>query len=179
MRFTKAPLEGVWVVDLEPAADERGWFARTWCLREFRDHGIDFQPVQTNLSFNRRKGTLRGLHFQASPHEEAKLVGCVAGRLFDVIVDLRPTSPTRGRWASLELGGEEGRLLYVPAGFAHGFMTLEDSTLVTYQMSRFFEPSSARGIRFDDPALGIAWPHLDPVVSAKDRSYPPYDGPRT
>lgn len=173
MRFSPTALKDAWIVEPEPFLDERGSFSRAYCRREFEAQGIRFDVVQSSLSFNRHKGTLRGMHFQAPPHEEDKLVACVTGRILDVILDLRRDSPTYRRWTALELG-EERRMLFVPRGFAHGFVCLQEATTVLYQMSEYFHPESARGIRWDDPAFGIAWPPLDLVVSDKDKAYPPY-----
>jgi dTDP-4-dehydrorhamnose 3,5-epimerase len=172
MRFVPTPLAGAFVIELLRKEDERGFFARSFCQREFAAQGLDPALVQCNLSFNRKRGTLRGLHFQIAPHEEAKVVSCIAGALFDVIVDVRPASPTFGRWFSVELDPIERRALYIPKGFAHGFQTLADETTVHYQMSEFFHPASARGLRFDDPALGIPWPLPDPILSDRDAAFP-------
>ncbi len=174
MRFTPTGLEGALIVDVEPREDERGFFARSFCQDEFAAHGLRTDVVQCNVSYNRRRGTLRGMHFQVAPRAEAKLVRCTRGRLLDVVVDLRDGSPTRCRWVGVELGGEAARhrALYVPEGFAHGFQTLEDDTEVFYQMFERFSAEHARGARWDDPAFGIRWPLPDPILSDKDRSYP-------
>lgn len=166
------PLDGAFVIEPELISDDRGFFARSFCQNEFRVHGLDTAAAQCNISFNRKRGTLRGLHFQAKPHEEAKLVRCTRGAIWDVIVDLREGSLTRYRWFSAELSADNHRSLYVPAGFAHGFQTLVDDSEVLYQMSEFYHPESARGLRWDDPVLGITWPYADPVLSLRDRSYP-------
>ena len=172
MIFTETRLANAFVIDPEPYADERGLFARTFCAREFAEHGLDTTPVQCNVSLNRRRGTMRGMHWQAAPHEEAKLVRCTHGAIHDVIVDLRPDSATFGGHVGVELTAGNRRMLYVPEGFAHGFLTLEDDTEVFYQMSAFYEPDAARGLRYDDPALGIRWPAEVRVVSERDRSWP-------
>ena len=174
MKFVPLSLAGAYIIELDRLEDERGFFARTWCTKEFEAHGLNPRLVQCNLSHNAKRGTLRGMHFQVAPHEEAKLVTCASGAIHDVIVDLRPGSPTYRRSEAIELRGGSAtwRGLYVPEGFAHGFQTLADETLVLYQMSTFFAPESARGLRFDDPAIAIDWPLADPIVSAKDRSYP-------
>ncbi|WP_394833816.1 dTDP-4-dehydrorhamnose 3,5-epimerase [Pendulispora rubella] len=174
MKFVPLSLHGAYLIELERLEDERGFFARTWCAREFEAHGLNPRLTQCNLSQNAKRGTLRGMHFQAAPHEEAKLVTCVSGAIHDVIVDLRAGSPTYRQWIAVELRGTGAtwRGLYVPEGFAHGFQTLLDDSLVFYQMSEFFAPESARGIRYDDPGLGIEWPIPGPIVSVKDRSYP-------
>jgi dTDP-4-dehydrorhamnose 3,5-epimerase len=171
VKFSPTPLAGAWIVDPMPIEDERGFFARSFCQEEFRAHGLDPAVAQCNVSFNRRRGTLRGLHFQAPPHEEAKLVRCTRGTIWDVIVDIRADSPTRHRWFALELNEENRRALYVPRGFAHGFQTLADDSEVLYQMSEFYHPESARGLRWDDPVLAIKWPIAHPVISERDRSY--------
>jgi dTDP-4-dehydrorhamnose 3,5-epimerase len=172
MRFTETKLAGAFVIEPERFEDERGFFARTWCVREFEAHGLVTRLVQCSVSFNRRRGTVRGMHYQAAPHEEVKLVRCVRGAILDVIVDARPGSPTLHQWVAVELDAESQRALYVPRGFAHGFQTLADDTEVFYQISEFFHPESARGLRWDDPALGIDWPLEVSVISAKDRAYP-------
>lgn len=172
MRFHETPLRGAYIIDLEFHHDERGSFVRTFCADEFEAQGLETAVVQCNASFNRRRGTLRGLHFQVAPYEEAKLVRCTKGSIYDVIVDLRPDSPTYAEWFGAELNEEEGRSLFIPRGFAHGFQTLADDTVVFYQMSEFYHPQSAGGIRWDDPVLGIAWPVEDAVLSEKDRTFP-------
>jgi dTDP-4-dehydrorhamnose 3,5-epimerase len=171
MRFVPTPLEGAFAVEIEPIEDERGFFARSFCQEEFRAHGLDPVVAQCNVSFNQRRGTLRGLHYQDKPHEEAKLVRCTLGAIWDVIVDIREASPTRHRWYATELTAENRRALYVPRGFAHGFQTLVDDSEVLYQMSEFYHPESSRGLRWDDPALGVAWPLPDPILSSRDRAY--------
>lgn len=172
MRFLPLELAGAFLIEDEPARDERGWFARTFCGEEFSRRGLSAVVAQCSVSHNARRGTLRGLHYQGAPHEEAKLVRCARGRLFDVILDLRDGSPTRGKWLSLELSAAEGRSLYVPEGFAHGFQTLEDDTQVFYQISRPYRPESARGVRWDDPKLAIPWPPGPRVISKKDAALP-------
>jgi dTDP-4-dehydrorhamnose 3,5-epimerase len=177
VKFTPAPLEGAWLIDLEPIADERGSFARTWCAREMEAHGLATRVVQCSVSRNTRKATLRGMHWQAAPHEETKVVRCTRGAVFDVIVDLRPGSGTFRRWFGAELSAANGRALYVPAGFAHGFQTIEDDTEVAYQMSESHHPESARGVRWDDPAFSIEWPHAaSRIIHPKDLAYPDFAG---
>jgi len=171
LKFAPTPLAGAYVVELERLADERGFFARSFCQEEFRQHGLKPDIAQCNVSWNGRRGTLRGLHFQAAPHEEAKVVRCTRGAIWDVIVDLREGSPTRWRWHGLELNADNRLAFYVPEGFAHGFQTLADDSEVLYQMSEFYHPDLARGLRWDDPKLGIRWPILDPILSPRDRSY--------
>jgi len=172
MRFLPSRLGGAFLVELEPARDDRGFFMRTFCADEFRRHGLDPAVAQCGLSRNVQKGTLRGLHYQAAPKEEAKLVRCTRGRIFDVIVDLRPDSKTRFEWESFELSEDAPKALFVPKGFAHGFETLEDDTDVYYQISEFHAPESARGIRWDDPRLAISWPEKPRVISGKDAALP-------
>ena len=174
MIFTETPLGGAFVVELEPIRDERGFFARTWCLREFEERGLAACCAQCNVSFNAKSGTLRGMHFQAPPHAESKLIRCTRGAIHDVVVDLRPESPTFKQHFGAVLTSDNHRMLYVPEGFAHGFLTLEDGTEVFYQMSDFYEPSCARGVRWDDPHFGIRWPGEVRVISEKDQSYPDF-----
>ena len=171
MKFVPGRLAGLYLVRLQKIEDGRGFFARSFCADEFRALGLDPAVVQCNLSFNRRRGTLRGMHFQAEPHAEAKLVRCQRGRIYDVAVDLRAGSPTFGQWEAFELG-EEGDALFIPAGFAHGFQTLIDDVEVHYQMSSRYEPAAARGVRWNDAALGIRWPLAEVIVSDRDRGYP-------
>ncbi len=161
---------------LEPSADERGWFARTWCAREFAGAGLESRLVQCSLSSTPRRGTLRGLHYQATPHAEAKLIRCLRGAIFDAIVDLRPGSPSYRKTFSAELSAANRLALFVPAGCAHGFQTLTDDCEVWYQMSEDHHPESVRGIRWDDPAFAIAWPVLPPILSARDAAYPDFAG---
>jgi dTDP-4-dehydrorhamnose 3,5-epimerase len=172
MTMTKAEIEGVWIVQPVRHEDERGFFARTWDADEFRRAGLADEVVQTSVSFNRRRGTLRGMHFQVAPHEETKLVRCTAGAIFDVAVDLRPESRTFKHWVGVELSAENRLALYVPEGCAHGFLTLADDSEVTYQMSAPHVPEAARGVRYDDPAFGIEWPGEIVVINERDRTYP-------
>lgn len=174
MRFLPLPLSGAFVVEAEPITDERGLFARTFCAHEFVAHGLNPHLVQCSLSFNKHKGTLRGMHYQAKPHEETKLVRCTSGAIYDVILDLRPDSPTFRQWAGVELSAENRKALYVPEGFAHGFLTLHDETEVFYQMSEFFHPECAVGVRWDDAAFNIRWPESVVVISERDRGYAPF-----
>jgi dTDP-4-dehydrorhamnose 3,5-epimerase len=173
VEFKTTSLPPVTVVQLEPVDDERGSFARTWCADEFAAAGLNPGLSQTSVSTNRRRGTLRGLHYQAAPYEEAKLVRCAKGAIFDVAVDLRPDSPTYLRWFGLELTESNGQQLYVPEGFAHGFQTLCDDTVVTYAISVPYAPGSGRGIRYDDATVGVRWPLPDPIVSDRDLGLPP------
>ncbi len=172
MRFQETPLEGVYTVDLDRIEDDRGFFARSFCDKEFAARGLNSHFVQCNVSYNRLAGTLRGMHFQAEPHGEAKLVRCTMGAIYDVIVDVRPESPTYRKWFGAEISAENRMALFIPHGFAHGFQTLVDNSEVLYQMSEFFHPDSARGIRWDDPVLAIRWPLPTAIISAKDRAYP-------
>ena len=174
MIFSEAELAGAYLVDLEPMRDERGFFSRSWCSKEFDDQGLNADLVQCNLSYNKHMGTLRGMHFQLAPHEEVKLVRCVRGSMFDVIVDLRPDSPTYCRWQGVELNSENRSALYIPGGLAHGFLTLTDETEVFYQMSSWFEPTSSAGIRWNDPAIDIHWPNQPTCISQKDQDYPDF-----
>lgn len=175
MKFTPTPLEGAFVIDLERREDSRGWFARTYCAREFEAHGLPTHMVQTNMSLTRKAGTLRGMHYQLAPDAEDKLVRCVRGRIWDAIVDIRPQSPTYCRWFGAELSEDNGRMLLVPKGFAHGFVTLSDDAAVTYQVSAFYTPQSERGARWNDPAFGIEWPVEVLDMSDKDRNWPAFE----
>jgi dTDP-4-dehydrorhamnose 3,5-epimerase len=175
MKLEPTPLPGAHVVELERIEDERGWFARTYDADSLRAAGIDPTNVQSSVSFNTRAGTLRGMHFQEPPHAEDKLVRCTRGAIYDVIVDLRPESPTYLRWESVELRAGEHRMLFVPERFGQAFLTLEDDTEVTYQVSAPYTPDSADGIRYDDPALAIEWPMKVRVISEKDRGWPDFD----
>jgi dTDP-4-dehydrorhamnose 3,5-epimerase len=173
--FVEAALRGAFLIDLEPSSDERGFFARTWCRREFQAQGLETNLAQCSVSFNARAGTLRGLHYQAPPYEEVKIVRCTSGALFDVIVDLRPESATYMKHYSVTLSSLNRRMLYVPRGFAHGFQTLEDSTEVSYQMSEFYEPAYSRGARWNDPAFGIVWPVAEHrIINPRDQAYPDF-----
>jgi dTDP-4-dehydrorhamnose 3,5-epimerase len=174
MNFREFGLPGAWIVEPEPIEDERGFFARTWCRREFEAWGLDPNLVQCNISYNRHKGTLRGIHYQVAPCAEAKLVRCTTGAIYDVAVDLRPDSPSFRHWKGVELTADNRRALFIPAGLAHGFLTLCDETEVFYQMSDFFAPEHARGVRWNDPAFGIEWPGEVVVISKRDRSYPDF-----
>lgn len=175
MIFTPARLDGVWLVDLDPHEDDRGTFARTWCRREFDEHGLPTELVQCSLSRTRRRGTIRGLHWQAPPHAEDKLVRCSRGTVWDVAVDLRPDSDTYLEHVAVELSEDNGRALLVPKGFAHGFQTLTDDAEVLYKMSEYYEPEAGRGARWDDPAFGIDWPVDDPILHPRDASYPDFE----
>jgi dTDP-4-dehydrorhamnose 3,5-epimerase len=173
MLFVPTELPGVFVVAPEPKGDDRGLFARTYCATEFAARGLCTTWVQCNVSFNRRAGTLRGMHWQAAPHEEVKLVRCTAGAAVDVVADVRPDSPTYRKWVAVEITAANRRAVYIPGGYAHGFQTLTDNTELFYQMSEFYVADAARGARWDDPALGIAWPDVaERTIAPRDRSFP-------
>lgn len=172
MRFTPLPLAGAFLFEPELHEDERGYFERVWCQRELADHGLEPALAQCSFSYNRRRGTLRGMHYQAAPHAETKVIRCTAGAIFDVVVDLRSESPTRGQWHGVELTRKNRHGLYVPRGFAHGFQTLEDDAEVFYMISTFHEPAAARGVRWNDQAFKIRWPMAPTVMSERDRNYP-------
>ncbi len=171
MIFKETELPGVYIIELVPVEDERGFFGRTGCQREFEARGLNWNFVQCNISFNKKKGTLRGMHFQKAPYEEEKLIRCTKGSIYDVVVDMRQHSPTYNKWEAIELNDENRNMLYVPAGFAHGFQTLEDNTEVFYQMSEFYYPEYAAGLRWDDPSFGIKWPIEQLIISPKDNSW--------
>jgi len=172
--FRETRLKGACLIEPEKRCDDRGFFARTWCEKEFADHHLNPRVVQCNISFNKRKGTLRGMHYQIAPAAEAKLVRCTNGAIYDVIIDLRPDSPTFKQYVAVTLSGQDHKMLYVPEDFAHGFVTLEDNTEVFYQMTAFYSPQHSRGVRWDDPAFGIEWPVHDPIMLDRDREYPDF-----
>jgi len=172
--FRETKLPGAFVIELELHADQRGFFARTHCRNEFESHGLKPQVLQCNVSFNRQKGTLRGMHFQAAPFGEAKLVRCTSGSIYDVIIDLRSSSPTFKQYFDVVLSAENRKMLYIPEEFAHGFQTLEDNTEVFYQMSQVFSAPHARGVRWDDPAFGVEWPQGERIIIERDRNYPDF-----
>ena len=174
MKFTETILSGAFIIDVERLPDERGFFARAWCEDEFAAHGLRLPPLQTNVSSNPRQGTLRGMHYQLAPHEESKLVRCTRGAILDVIVDLREESPTYGQWLGVELTADSFRMLLVPARFAHGFLTLEANTDVSYQVTAKYAPGAERGLRWNDPAIGIRWPFEPTLISEKDRHHPDF-----
>ena len=175
--FEETRLKGAYVVDAELRNDSRGFFARTWCVDEFEEHGLNPRLVQCNISFNARKGTLRGMHYQVAPFAETKIVRCTRGSMYDVIIDLRPESPTFTRHFGAVLTADNRKAMYIPTGFAHGFQTLEDDTEALYQISEFYSPEHSRGVRWDDPAFGIAWPPDERMLSERDRSYPDFRRP--
>ena len=172
MRFSETPLIGAWVIDPTPHDDDRGRFMRAWCAQEFTRHGLEFSPVQANMGFSVRKGTIRGMHYQEAPALEAKLVRCTRGAIFDVALDLRAESSTYGQWYGVELSAVNGRMLYIPENCAHGCQTLEDNTEIYYMTSAFYTPSAVRGVRFNDPVFSIRWPLPVTVVSEQDRNWP-------
>jgi dTDP-4-dehydrorhamnose 3,5-epimerase len=174
MIFRSTDIAGAWVIKPEPLEDERGFFARTWDPDELEERGLNPKLAQCSISYNRARGTLRGLHYQAAPHEEAKLVRCTAGAIFDVAVDVRPDSSTFRGWFGVELSAENRLALYVPEGCAHGFLTLDDGCEVQYQISQAYVPEAARGVRWDDAAFGITWPGEVVVINERDRSYPDF-----
>ncbi len=187
MIFTETKLKDAFIIEPERLEDERGFFARTWCKQEFESHGLNQKLVQCNISFNKKKGTLRGMHYQEAPHEEARLVRCTMGAIYDVIIDLRPDSPTYCQWISVVLSAPGSqptsqnsqptahyKMLYVPEGFAHGFLTLEDNTEVFYQMSEFYAPEYTKGVRWNDPAFNILWPEDVVEISDRDKQYPDF-----
>ena len=175
MRFVPTDLDGPYLLELQRYEDERGFFARTWCRDELGDHGLVPELAQSSISWNAKAETLRGMHFQTAPHEEAKLVRCTRGAIYDVIVDLRPGSPTHAEWIGVELEAELGTALYVPKGFAHGFQTLVDGAEVLYMISDAYVPEASSGVRWDDPAFGIEWPHsAERTISGRDLAWPDY-----
>lgn len=175
MRFTETKLKGAYIIDLEKREDERGFFARAWCQSEFDAHGLVSHVVQANTSSNKHQGTLRGFHYQIEPRQETKLMRCTKGAIYDVILDLRPNSPTHKQWVSVDLIADEHRMVYVPRGCANAFYILEDNTEVFYLSSEFYAPECERGVRWNDPAFGVKWPAPQPaVISDKDRSWPDY-----
>jgi dTDP-4-dehydrorhamnose 3,5-epimerase len=176
MIFAATPVEGAFLIQPERREDERGFFARTYCVRELEEHGLNPQVVQRSVSFNHKRGTLRGMHYQVAPHEETKLVSCNRGEIYDVIIDLRPGSPSHRRWTAAALSADNGHILYIPSGCAHGFLTLTDDAIVDYQISDFHHPESARGVRYDDAAFDVKWPFEPTVVNTRDRAWPDYQG---
>ncbi|HUJ10304.1 MAG TPA: dTDP-4-dehydrorhamnose 3,5-epimerase [Verrucomicrobiae bacterium] len=176
MLFTKTKIQGVFVLDPELIPDARGFFARAWCQTEFEEQGIDSRLVQCNISFNKRKGTLRGMHYQKPPHAETKIVRCTMGSLYDVAIDLRPDSPTFKQWVGDTLSAANHRMMVIPPGCAHGFLTLEDTTEIFYQMSAYYAPPHAAGVRWNDPAFRVRWPGEVTVITDRDDNYPYFKG---
>lgn len=175
MIFIETKLKGAFVIEPERMEDDRGFFARTWCRQEFLEHGLNPDLVQCNVSFNKKKGTLRGMHFQAAPNEEAKVVRCTIGAVCDVIIDLRPDSKTFTSWLAVELTAENRKMLFIPEGFAHGFLTLKDNTEVFYQMSEYYAPGYGKGVRWNDSAFSIDWPEEVRIISERDANYPDFN----
>lgn len=172
MKFSETMLQGVFLVEPERKQDERGFFSKIFCVREFEEYGLNPKINNCCISFNKKKGTLRGMHYQADPSAEDKLVSCLTGKIFDVAVDIRPESPSYRRWFGVELSAESHRAFYIPNGFAHGFITLTDDALVHYHISNYFDPNSERGLRWDDPAIGIRWPIEPSIISKRDLGHP-------
>lgn len=174
MQFSETKLGGAYIIEIEKLVDDRGFFARSWCQKEFESHGLTSRMAQANISFNRKKGTLRGMHYQIAPYQECKIIRCTRGAIYDVIIDLRPDSPTYKQWTSVELAAESYTMFFVPENFAHGFQTLTDEAEISYQVTQFYTPGSEKGIRFDDPIFNIQWPLEVSVISDKDRTWPDY-----
>jgi dTDP-4-dehydrorhamnose 3,5-epimerase len=174
MIFFETELKGAFLIEPEKKEDERGFFARTWCVNEFKEFGLNTKLVQSSISFNKKKGTLRGMHYQIAPFEEAKLVRCTQGEIFDVIIDLRPNSKTFKKYISAVLNEDNRKMLYIPEGFAHGFQTLTDNAEVFYQISQFYSPDHSRGVRWNDPVFGIVWPEDQRIIIERDRNYPDF-----
>lgn len=174
MKFIETDLKGAFIIELEKLEDNRGFFARSWCKREFDEHGLNSNATQANVSYNKKKGTLRGMHLQSKPYAETKLVRCTRGAIYDVIIDLRPDSATYKKWLGVELSADNGKMLYVPENFAHGFQTLKDDTEVTYQVTQYYTPGYEKGIRWNDPAFRINWPVTVAVISEKDENWQDY-----
>jgi dTDP-4-dehydrorhamnose 3,5-epimerase len=177
MEFRETTLPGVVEIHIEPRSDERGFFARTWCEKEFESNRMNPRVAQCSVSYNESKGTMRGMHYQVDPFGEAKVVRCTAGSIYDVAIDLRPQSPRFRQWVGVVLSAKERNMLYIPEGFAHGFLTLEDKTEVFYQISEFYHPEASRGVRWDDPAFAIQWPEAVRVISERDRTFPDFSAP--
>ncbi len=173
MKFKETKLKGAYTIEIEKIGDDRGFFARAWCKREFQDHGLTASLAQANIAFNRERATLRGMHYQLFPFEEAKLIRCIKGKIFDVMIDLRPDSVTYKEWVGIELSEDDHRFIYVPENFAHGYLTLSENTEIFYQVSQFYTPESERGLRWDDPTFGIKWPLNEGLnISEKDQNWP-------
>jgi len=171
LKFIETSLSGAFIVEPEQLKDERGFFARTFCRREFEARGLETEFIQHSISYNHKQGIVRGMHYQADPYQEVKLVRCTRGSIYDVILDLRESSPTYCQWQAVELTDDNWQALYIPEGFAHGFQTLSDHCEVLYQISQYYQPDAARGVRWDDPAFGINWPISAPILSDRDRSF--------
>jgi dTDP-4-dehydrorhamnose 3,5-epimerase len=174
MKFVETSIPGTYLIHIEPHNDERGFFGRSWCVNEFREHGLNERLVQCNISFNIKKGTLRGMHYQLPPYAEAKLIRCTRGAIYDVAVDLRPDSVSFKHWISVELTSVNLQMLYIPEGVAHGFQTIVDNSEVFYQMSELYNAQSGQGVRWNDPAFAIKWPYDDPIISIRDTQFPDF-----
>lgn len=175
MKFTETEIAGLWVIELEPARDHRGFFAPTFSEDDFRARGLESRVAECSIAFTARAGTLRGMHYQREPHGQAKLVRCTRGALYDAVIDLRPDSATWRRWFAVELTAENRRMLYIPTGLAHGYQTLDDGTEIAYQMSSPYQPGAAAGVRWNDPAFGVAWPREVTVIAERDATYPDFE----
>jgi dTDP-4-dehydrorhamnose 3,5-epimerase len=175
VKFEALKLSGAYLIHLDRLEDDRGFFARAWCEHELADQGLNTRIAQSNVSYNKTKGTLRGMHYQAAPHAEVKLVRCTRGAIYDVIIDIRPESPTFRQWLAAELNEDNHDTLYIPEGFAHGFQTLQDGTEVYYQHSEFYMPGAERGLRYNDPAFGVTWPLPVSLINARDESWPLFE----
>jgi dTDP-4-dehydrorhamnose 3,5-epimerase len=176
MKFKKTKLKRLYVINPEFKKDARGFFARSFCEKEFGERNLKFRVRQSNISYNKKRGTLRGMHYQIAPHKERKLVSCIRGAIYDVVIDLRPGSRTYCKWLAIKLVDRDYASVYIPEGFAHGFQSLTDDTVVLYQMSEFYHPESARGLRWDDPEFKISWPISPCILSKKDSGYPDFKG---
>lgn len=170
--FTETILKGAFIIEVKRLEDERGFFGRAWCKKEMDDHGLNANAVQANVSYNKVKGTLRGMHFQVAPYSETKMVRCTSGAIYDVIIDIRPESPTFKKWFGIELTEENFKMLYVPEGFAHGFITLKDHSSVHYMVTEYYTPGAEGGLRYNDPSFNIEWPMQPVIVSEKDKNHP-------
>lgn len=174
MIFTETRIKGAYIIEIEKIEDKRGFFGRSWCTNEFEEHGLNPNICQANVSFSKKKGTLRGMHYQKAPYQEVKIVQCTRGSIFDVIIDLRKNSPTYKEWIGVELTQDSYQMLYIPEDFAHGFITMEDHCVVSYLMTHLYTPGSAAGIRWNDPAFNIQWPFEPTILSEKDKSFPDF-----
>ncbi len=174
MIFTETKLKGAFIIDINKREDERGFFGRAWCKKEFEEHRLNTDAVQANVSFNKQRGTIRGMHYQVAPYTESKTVRCTVGSIYDVIIDIREGSPTFKQWLGVELTAKSFQMLYVPDGFAHGFITLQENTSVHYMVTEYYTPGAEAGIRYDDPTFNIKWPIKPTLVSDKDKSHPPF-----
>lgn len=179
MIFKETKLKGAYIIETQKLTDDRGFFGRSWCKKEFEAHGLNASIVQANLSYTKTKGTLRGLHYQVAPYSETKAIRCFSGSIYDVIIDIRPDSSTFKQWIGVELSGENGLMLYIPEGFAHGFISLEDNTLIHYLNTAYYTPGAEGGIRYNDPAFNVKWPMEPTLISEKDKNQPPFQVPKS